>query len=76
MEQWRAEARREKDLRKRLEVEVKDREEKFLRLESDMKKVTLSNEDLRRQLEVAMVINYPFYLLRFTTFMTTRSLSC
>ncbi|KAL5971881.1 Golgin subfamily A member 2, partial [Taenia solium] len=57
LEQWRAEARREKDLRKRLEVEMKNRGEKLLRLESDLKQVTLSNEDLRRQLEVAMAFS-------------------
>ncbi|VDK36698.1 unnamed protein product [Taenia asiatica] len=57
LEQWRAEAKREKDLRKRLEVEMKNREEKLLRLESDLKQVTLSNEDLRRQLEVSMAFS-------------------
>ncbi|CDS37885.1 Golgin subfamily A [Echinococcus multilocularis] len=54
LEQWRVEAKREKDLQKRLEVEVKTREEKLVRLASDMKQVLLSNEDLRRQLDVAM----------------------
>ncbi|KAL5104760.1 Golgin subfamily A member 2 [Taenia crassiceps] len=57
LEQWRAESKREKDLRKRLEMEVKNREEKLHRLESDMKQITLSNEDLRRQLEVTMAFS-------------------
>ncbi|VDO00602.1 unnamed protein product [Rodentolepis nana] len=55
LEQWRIEAKREKDLRKRLEVEVKNRDEKMARIEADMKRLTLSNEDLGRQLDVAMV---------------------
>ncbi|VUZ55297.1 unnamed protein product [Hymenolepis diminuta] len=54
LEQWRLEAKREKDLRRRLEVEVKNREERMIRLEADMKRLTLSNEDLGRQLDVAM----------------------
>lgn len=49
------EAKREKDLRRRLEVEVKNREERMIRLEADMKRLALSNEDLGRQLDVAMV---------------------
>nr|CDS20830.1 Golgin subfamily A [Echinococcus granulosus] len=57
LEQWRVETKREKDLRKRLEVEVKTREEKLVRLASDMKQVTLSNDDLRRQLDVAMAFS-------------------
>ncbi|KAM3183228.1 hypothetical protein ACTXT7_010750 [Hymenolepis weldensis] len=54
LEQWRMEAKREKDLRRRLEVEVKNREERMIRLEADMKRLALSNEDLGRQLDVAM----------------------
>ncbi|VDM27480.1 unnamed protein product [Hydatigera taeniaeformis] len=57
MEQWRVESKREKDLRKRLEVEMKNREDKLVRMESDMKQLALSNEDLRRQLEVAMAFS-------------------
>lgn len=58
LEQWRQEARREKDLRRRLEVEVKNREERMMRLEADLKRLALSNEDLGRQLDVAMVSHH------------------
>nr|CDS32183.1 Golgin subfamily A [Hymenolepis microstoma] len=57
LEQWRMEAKREKDLRRRLEVEVKNREEKMARIEADMRRLILSNEDLGRQLDVAMAFS-------------------
>ena len=57
LDQWRTEAKRENDLRKRLEVEVRSREERLARLEDDMKRLALANADLNRQLEVAMVIS-------------------
>ncbi|KAM7539159.1 hypothetical protein Aperf_G00000054161 [Anoplocephala perfoliata] len=57
LEQWRIEAKREKDFRSRLEIEVRNREERLVRLEVDLKRLALSNEDLARQLEVAMAFS-------------------
>ncbi|VDD75879.1 unnamed protein product [Mesocestoides corti] len=55
LEQWRSEAKRENAFRTRLETELKNRDSKLSRLESELMKLTSSNEDLRRQLEVSMV---------------------
>uniref|UniRef100_A0A5K3FCT2 GOLGA2L5 domain-containing protein n=1 Tax=Mesocestoides corti TaxID=53468 RepID=A0A5K3FCT2_MESCO len=59
LEQWRSEAKRENAFRTRLETELKNRDSKLSRLESELMKLTSSNEDLRRQLEVSMAFSRP-----------------
>ncbi len=57
LEVWRGEAKREKEARSTLQAELRDRDGRLGSLEDELKRLSLANEDLLRQLDVAMAFS-------------------
>ncbi len=57
LEVWRGEAKREKEARSTLQAELRDRGGRLGSLEDELKRLSMVNEDLSRQLDVAMAFS-------------------